>query len=115
MTPERKLPRLPHFERGDSASVDQHADTSARAEGDAPRRSRMGGIVTVVTVILALVVIVATLWQNGNAEHALANVATTNWLWSTNRGEVARVNGATNRVDTRFPVSDSRGHSVQVT
>src|SRR5436190_19828569 len=76
----------------------RHANRS-----DVKPRKR-GGIVTAATVVLLMVAIGATLWQDGNPDNALANFSSTNWLWSTNRGEVARVNGVTGRVDTRYPV-----------
>jgi hypothetical protein len=35
-------------------------------------------------------------------------------MWSSTRGEVARVNGETGRVDTRYKVVDAQGHVLQV-
>ncbi|MGC9665652.1 fibronectin type III domain-containing protein [Planosporangium sp. 12N6] len=73
-----------------------------------------GGLVTVGTVAALLLGIGATLFGLGAANNALANFDAAAWLWSTNKGEVARVNGVTGRVDTRYKVSDALGHSVQV-
>ncbi|GII21788.1 fibronectin type III domain-containing protein [Planosporangium mesophilum] len=73
-----------------------------------------GGLVTVGTVTALLLGIGATLFGLGAANNAIANFDAASWLWSTNKGEVARVNGVTGRVDTRYKVSDSLGHTVQV-
>jgi hypothetical protein len=73
-----------------------------------------GGLVTVGTVTALLVGIGATLFGLGAADNAIANFDAASWLWSNNKGEVARVNGVTGRVDTRYKVSDSLGHTVQV-
>jgi hypothetical protein len=74
-----------------------------------------GGLVTVVTVVALLVGIGATIFGLGAANNAIANYDASSWLWSNNKGEVARVNGVTGRVDTRYKVSDALGHTVQVT
>ncbi len=50
----------------------------------------------------------------GAKDHALANSNASAWLYSSNRGEIARVNGETGRVDTRFKVVDAQGHVIQV-
>jgi hypothetical protein len=73
-----------------------------------------GGLVTVGTVVALLAGIGATLFGLGAADNAIANFDAASWLWSNNKGEVARVNGVTGRVDTRYKVSDSLGHTVQV-
>jgi hypothetical protein len=56
-----------------------------------------------------------TLFGLGAADHAVASYDASLWLWSSTRGEVARVNGATGRVDTRYQVPDTTGHGMQVT
>ncbi|MCW2639432.1 MAG: hypothetical protein JWP76_1738, partial [Dactylosporangium sp.] len=73
-----------------------------------------GGLVTVGTVAAMLAGIGATMFGLGAADNAIANFDAASWLWSNNKGEVARVNGVTGRVDTRYKVSDSLGHTVQV-
>src|SRR5262249_23043270 len=81
-------------------------------------RSRVrgrGGLVTVGTVVALVCVMAVTLFGIGAANNAIANYDASSWMWSTNKGEVARVNGVTGRVDTRFKVTDSQGHTVQVT
>jgi len=50
----------------------------------------------------------------GATDHALATSNASAWLYSSNKGEVARVNGETGKVDTRFKVVDAQGHVIQV-
>jgi hypothetical protein len=73
-----------------------------------------GGLVTVGTVAALLIGIAATIFGLGAVKNAIANYDAASWLWSSNKGEVARVNGVTGRADTRYKVSDSLGHTVQV-
>lgn len=78
-------------------------------------RSRgRGGIVTIATVVGLAAATGLTVLGVGAADHALANYDASAWLWSSSRGEVARVNGVTGRVDTRYKVTDAQGHQVQV-
>src|SRR5262245_35924816 len=74
-----------------------------------------GGLVTLGTVAGLVIAIGLTLFGLGSANHAIANYDASSWLWSTNKGEVSRVNGVTGRVDTRYRVADSDGHAVQIT
>lgn len=74
-----------------------------------------GGLVTLGTVIGLIAVMGVTLFGIGAANNAIANYDASSWLFSSNKGEVARVNGVTGRVDTRYKVTDSQGHTVQVT
>jgi len=71
--------------------------------------------VTLGTVIGLVGVMAVTLFGIGAANNAIANYDANSWMFSSNKGEVARVNGVTGRVDTRYKVSDSQGHTVQVT
>src|SRR3954454_1639573 len=73
-----------------------------------------GGLVTVLTVLALLLGIGATIFGLGAANNAIANYDASSWLWSNNKGEVARVNGVTGRVDTRYKVTDGLGHTMQV-
>ncbi len=75
------------------------------------RRPR-GGLVTVGTVIALVVALGLTLFGLGAADHALASANATAWLFSSAKGEVARANGETGRVDTRFKVTDAQGHEI---
>jgi Fibronectin type III domain len=87
-------------------------DLSPGAIGRAARTK--GGVVTIVTV-LALVAAVGLTWFGlGVRDHAAADYDSASWVWSSLRGEMARVNGVTARVDTRMGVPASAGHTVQV-
>lgn len=87
-------------------------DLSPSAIGKAARTK--GGVVTIVTV-LALVAAIGLTWFGlGVRDHAAADYDSSSWLWSSLRGEMARVNGITGRVDTRMGVPGSAGHTVQV-
>ncbi|MFC3742381.1 fibronectin type III domain-containing protein [Paractinoplanes deccanensis] len=50
----------------------------------------------------------------GSADQAVASFDAASWVWSRAKGEVARVNGVTAKVDTRVDVPQARGHQVQV-
>lgn len=78
------------------------------------RRGPGGGVVTVGTVVAMLAALGVTLFGVGAAEQTLASYDVSSWLWSSGKGEVARVNGVTGRVDTRYRVADAEGHQVQV-
>ncbi len=69
---------------------------------------------TLGVVIVLLVALGATVLGLGARDHALATSNASAWLYSSNRGEIARVNGETGRVDTRFKVVDAQGHVIQV-
>ncbi|WP_432898466.1 fibronectin type III domain-containing protein [Micromonospora matsumotoense] len=95
------------------ASIDDAASVDA---GTSRRRSRLrGGLVTVGTVAALVAALGLTLLGRGAAEDALASFDASSWLWSSARGELARVNGITARVDTRKEVPGARQHPVQVT
>ncbi|MBT8227923.1 MAG: fibronectin type III domain-containing protein [Dactylosporangium sp.] len=74
-----------------------------------------GSLVTVATIVALVVVLAATLFGLGAANHAVASFDASSWLFSKQKGEVARVNGVTGKVDTRTEISDSKGHTMQVT
>jgi hypothetical protein len=78
------------------------------------RRSK-GGLVTIGTVIGLIAAMAVTLFGTGAADHAIASFDASSWLFSKQKGEVARVNGVTGKVDTRTKISDGQGHSMQVT
>src|SRR5258706_3816629 len=78
-------------------------------------RSRTkGGLVTLGTIVGLVVAMGITLFGTGAANHAVASFDASDWLWSSNKGEVARVNGVTGRVDTRTKITDAQGHTMQV-
>nr|WP_199515601.1 fibronectin type III domain-containing protein [Nucisporomicrobium flavum] len=79
-----------------------------------PWRSR-GGLVTIGTVLTLVTGLGLTVLGLGAADQAVASFDAASWVWSRAKGEVARVNGVTARVDTRVDVPRARGHQMQVT
>lgn len=77
-------------------------------------RASRGWIVTVAIVTVILAGLGVTIFGLGPDDHAVASGDGDSWLWSTRKGELARVNAATGRVDTRFKVTDAQGHTVDV-
>ena len=77
-------------------------------------RSRSGDTVTVVTVLALLASLVLTVFGLGAVTHKLAVHDGSSWLWSSGKGELARVNGVSGKVDTRYRMTDARGHHIQV-
>jgi hypothetical protein len=77
-------------------------------------RSR-GGLVTIGTVLSLVTGLGLTVLGLGAADQAVASFDAASWMWSKSKGEVARVNGVTAKVDTRVDVGAARGHQVQVT
>src|SRR2546430_16440026 len=73
-----------------------------------------GGLVTFGVVIGLLVALGLTVFGLGARDHALATDNASAWLYSSSKGEVARVNAETGRVDTRFRGVDAQGHVSQV-
>ncbi|MFD0525532.1 fibronectin type III domain-containing protein [Paractinoplanes durhamensis] len=51
----------------------------------------------------------------GAADQAVASFDAASWVWSRSKGEVARINGVTAKVDTRVDVPKARGHALEVT
>lgn len=75
---------------------------------------RRGWMMTVAVVVVVLAGLVITIFGLGPDDHAVASGNGNSWLWSTEKGELARVNAETGRVDTRFRVTDAQGHLVEV-
>jgi len=75
---------------------------------------KRGSAVTITTVLGLLVAMGLTLFGLGAGDQAVANYDASSWLWSSPKGEVARVNGLTSRVDTRYQVPGATGHTMQV-
>ncbi|MEU4219560.1 fibronectin type III domain-containing protein [Actinoplanes sp. NPDC026623] len=67
---------------------------------------------TVLSLVIGLGLTVLGL---GAADQAVASFDAASWVWSQTKGEVARINGVTARVDTRVDVPKARGHELQVT
>ncbi|WP_212820451.1 fibronectin type III domain-containing protein [Polymorphospora rubra] len=100
---------------------DTGTGTAAPADGRGwrdrirPRWSRpRGGLVTVGTVVALVAAMGLTVLGLGSADNAVASYDASSWLWSSTRGEAARVNGVTGRVDTRVGVPQARSHPMQV-
>ncbi|GAA3346786.1 hypothetical protein GCM10020358_59120 [Amorphoplanes nipponensis] len=82
-----------------------------------PRRRRWrsrGGLVTLGTVLSLVTGLGLTVLGLGAADQAVASYDAASWVWSRTKGETARINGITARVDTRVNVPQARGHQVQV-
>ncbi|GAA2354420.1 fibronectin type III domain-containing protein [Dactylosporangium salmoneum] len=79
------------------------------------RSRKSGGVVTLATVVALLAVLGLTLFGTGAANHAVASFDVSAWMWSADKGEMARVNGVTSKVDTRTKITDAQGHTMQVT
>lgn len=92
-------------------------DAAVMTSGERParRRSRLrGGLVTVATVGALAAAMGLTVLGLGAADDAVASYDASSWLWSAAKSEIARVNGATGRVDTRVQVPGGRAHQMQV-
>jgi hypothetical protein len=92
-------------------------ETTGATAGDPPARARRrltGPVVTVGTVLAVVVAMGLTLLGLGSADHAVANYDASSWLWSSLRGELARVNGFTGKVDTRVRVPAGASHRTEV-
>ena len=82
---------------------------------DRPRRRwRRGYLVTMGTVLSLAGGLGLTVLGLGSADQAVASFDAASWVWSRAKGEVARINGVTARVDTRVDVPKARGHELQV-
>ncbi|WP_433058183.1 fibronectin type III domain-containing protein [Dactylosporangium sp. CS-033363] len=79
------------------------------------RSGRSGALITGGTIVALVAVLGLTLWGTGSANHAVASFDVSAWLWSADKGEIARVNGVTGKVDTRTKITDAQGHTMQVT
>ena len=79
-----------------------------------PWRTR-GGLVTIGTVLSLVTGLGLTVLGLGAADQAVASFDAASWVWSKGKGEIARVNGVTARVDTRVDVAGGRSHQMQVT
>jgi len=93
--------------------------TSADGVGvaTAPRRRWLsrGYLVTMGTVLVLGGGLGLTVLGLGSADQAVASYDAASWVWSRAKGEVARINGVTARVDTRVDVPGAQGHQLQIT
>ena len=77
-------------------------------------RSR-GYLVTMGTVLALAGGLGLTVLGLGSADQAVASFDAASWVWSQTKGEMARINGVTAKVDTRVKVPEGRGHRLEVT
>jgi hypothetical protein len=85
--------------------------------GAAPRRRWLskGYLVTMGTVLALTGGLGLTVLGLGSADQAVASYDAASWVWSQAKGEIARINGITAKVDTRVNVPHTRGHQIVVT
>ena len=76
---------------------------------------RTGGFISVGLVLAMSVGLVGTVLGVGATSRSLDVSDGNIWLWSSKPGQVSRVNANSGRVDENQPLTDSRGHRVQVT
>src|SRR5687768_14598188 len=93
------------------------AVTSADSVTPAPpvrRWRKRGYLVTMGTVLSLAGGLGFTVLGLGSADQAVASFDAASWVWSKAKGEVARINGVTAKVDTRADVPKARGHELQI-
>jgi hypothetical protein len=78
-----------------------------------PWRTR-GGLVTIGVVVALVAGLGLTVLGLGAADQAVASFDSASWVWSRTKGEMARINGVTAKVDTRVDVPGARGHELAV-
>lgn len=89
--------------------IEDNADSAVTG---VPRRR--GTIITSVVVLVVLAALALTLLGSGAVERTAASYDASSWLWSSGKGELARINGVTGKVDTRFQVPGGQNHIMQV-
>ena len=85
-----------------------------REAATARRWRSPGGLVTIGTVLALVAGLGLTVLGLGSADQAVASYDAASWVWSRARGEVARINGITAKVDTRVDVPRTRAHGMQI-
>jgi hypothetical protein len=83
------------------------------ASGQPPRRA--GGFVSIGVVLALTGALVATVLGAGAFSRTLDVSDGNIWLWSSKPAQVSRVNANSGRVDMNQPLTDSRGHHVEIT
>jgi len=89
------------------------ADAVTEPVAKRPWRTR-GGLVTIGTVLSLVAGLGLTVLGLGAADQAVASFDAASWVWSKTKGEMARINGVTAKVDTRVDVRGARGHQLAV-
>jgi hypothetical protein len=99
----------------DGTSVIEPSAIEPSAAATAGRRWLSKGYLVTMGVVVTLVGgLGLTVLGLGNADQAVASFDAASWVWSSAKGEVARINGITAKVDTRVDVPKARGHQLQV-
>jgi hypothetical protein len=88
-------------------------DAVTTPAGRSPWRTR-GGLVTIGTVVALAAGLGLTVLGLGAADQAVASFDAASWVFSRTKGEMARINGVTAKVDTRVDVAGARGHQLEV-
>src|SRR3954469_19643072 len=84
-------------------------------DGVSQRRWRSRGyLVTLATVLSLAGGLGLTVLGLGSADQAVASFDAASWVWSRTKGEIARINGVTAKVDTRADVPHARGHQLEM-
>src|SRR3954454_22693448 len=89
------------------------ADDVPAAVATRGRRTR-GGLVTIGTVLALVTGLGLTVLGLGAADQAVTSFDAASWVWSRTKGEMARINGVTAKVDTRADVPHARGHQLEM-
>jgi predicted RNA-binding protein with TRAM domain len=90
------------------------ADGDITEGGRRPRWRSRGYLVTMGTVLSLAGGLGFTVLGLGAADQAVASFDAASWVWSRAKGEAARINGVTAKVDTRVQLTGARGHQLEV-
>ncbi|WP_030155358.1 fibronectin type III domain-containing protein [Glycomyces sp. NRRL B-16210] len=81
---------------------------------DARRLNVKGLLIAVGLPVVLVGALVATLLGTGAFSRENQGEDASLWLWTTQVGEIARVNGLTAATDVRFELTDAAGNAVQI-
>ncbi|MEV6302689.1 fibronectin type III domain-containing protein [Actinoplanes sp. NPDC051861] len=93
------------------AGCDERITVVSSSDGTKTRR---GHLVTLGVVLVLAAGLGLTVRGLGAADEALASFDAASWVWSREKGEIARLNGVAAKVDTRVDVGPARGHELEV-
>lgn len=88
---------------------------SADTDGSGQPQRRAGGFVSIGVVLALTGALVATVLGAGAISRTLDVSDGNIWVWSSKPAQVSRVNANSGRVDMNQPLTDSRGHHVEIT
>src|SRR3954466_16179089 len=94
-------------------SADSAMTEGVRVTAQRRRWRSRGYLVTMGTVLSLAGGLGLTVLGLGAADQAVASFDAASWVWSRSKGEVARINGVTAKVDTRVDVPNARGHALE--